>query len=123
MASGSASGRRPYRTRAGWAGALLFVAALLAGCGPARHSLGQLAAHQEAYDGQEVTTSGTVRSFEEPSGTYYVLEDAFDDRVELTPADRVADLVGKTVTVTGRFSVDPAQGRVIAVDSVEASAS
>ncbi len=63
-----------------------------------------------------------VRHFTDGGG-YDVLEDAQADRVLLRPESSVAGRVGTTITVTGRFSVDPAAGRVIDVATVTASAS
>lgn len=94
---------------------------LLGACGPARVSLGQLADHQEQYAGHSVTVSGTVRHFTD-SGGYDVLEDPQQHRVMLRPESAVAGRVGSVITVTGRFTVDPALGRVIDVASVSASA-
>jgi len=108
---------RPLRS----ATAVLCLAALLAGCGAPHHSLADLVEHQETYDGRTVSTSGTVERFEDASGPYYVLDDGAGNRVALTPASSVAGRTGESVTVTGRFSVDPGEGRRIAVDSVSGS--
>ncbi len=64
-----------------------------------------------------MTTSGTVRHFTD-SGGYDVLEDDAGNRVLLDPESAVASYLGRTVTVTGRFSVDPNRGRVLSVQSV-----
>ncbi len=101
--------------------AVALLGIVLAGCASPHRSLADLVAHQETYDGRVVTTSGTVRRFEDPSGPYYVLEDADGNRVEVTPASSVEGRVGEVVSVTGRFSIEPMQGRVIAVDSVSPS--
>ncbi len=101
--------------------AILFLAALLAGCGPAHHSLADLVEHQETYDGRTVSTSGTVERFEDPSGPYYLLDDGSGNRVALTPASSIAGHTGESVTVTGRFTIDPGEGRRIAVNSVTGS--
>jgi len=99
----------------------LLLGVLLAGCSAPHHSLAALTEHQDAYDGQAVSTSGTVRRFEDPSGPYFVLEDEDGNRVEVTPANDVSGYVGQTVSVTGRFRVDPQLGRLITVETVSAS--
>lgn len=99
--------------------AVLAVAApLLAGCGPASHTLADLVAHQESYDGKVVSTTGTVRGFHDATGTYYVIEDADADRVLVKPASLFANRVGQAVTVTGRFNVTTTEGRVLTVTAV-----
>lgn len=45
-----------------------------------------LVARQDVYVGQRIETSGVVREFHEAGATYYVLEDAVANRVELKPA-------------------------------------
>jgi len=103
-------------------GAMAVLAgALLAACGATQVSLAQLADRQEQYAGHTVTVSGTVRHFTDGGG-YDVLEDPEGNRVLLRPESSVANRLGMTVTVTGRFSVDQAAGRVITVESVTSSA-
>ncbi len=99
----------------------LLVAAVLAGCSAPQHvTLADLVAQQEAYAGQQVETSGEVRAFHDPGGTYYVLEDANANRVQVRPADDVARYVGRQLTVVGRFDVLPDAGRVMVIESARA---
>lgn len=101
------------------AAAVIAVAApLLAACGPASHTLADLAAHQESYDGKVISTTGTVRAFHDATGTYYVIEDAAANRVLVKPASLFADRVGQTITVTGRFNLTTTEGRVLTVTAV-----
>ncbi len=97
----------------------------LASCGSSgtpgavqRVSLAQLAAHQDHYSGDRVTTTGTVRRFGHGADVYYVIEDAAHNRVEVRPGSLVADRVGSEVTVTGRFDFDDARGRTLRGTSV-----
>jgi hypothetical protein len=101
-------------------GVTLIAGALLAACGPPAISLSQLVDHQEQYDGRTLTTSGSVRHFTDGGG-YDVVEDATGNRVLIRPGSAVSGYVGRSVTVTGRFSIDPSVGRVISVDSVRSS--
>lgn len=100
---------------------LLVSAVLAAACAarqPASVSLASLAAHQEDYKGEEVTTRGVVRRFTDPAGTYLVIEDAEHDRIEVLPASRMARYEGRRVEVTGRFAVDQTTGRLMRVERV-----
>lgn len=96
---------------------LLVVAALSACSGATSATLAQLVEHQQDYDGSLVRTSGTVRSFTDANGTYYVIEDATSNRVELLPPRDAARYVGRKVTVTGRFEVSAWAGRILDVES------
>ena len=94
----------------------LFVGA--AGCGSSgsvtcagRVSLAQLAARQDHYSGDVVTTTGTVRRFGQGASTYYVIEDAAHHRVEVAPNASFSGHVGDDVTVTGRFTLTEDRGR------------
>lgn len=84
-------------------------------------SLAQLSANQESYNGDQVSTSGTVREFSDGGTTYYVLEDADQDRVALEPANEAAPYAGEDVTVTGRFTFGQETGRRIDVTTISAT--
>jgi hypothetical protein len=94
------------------------LAAACAGRQPASVSLASLAAHQQSYRGKQVTTQGVVRRFADATGTYFVVEDAEHDRVEVLPASRMAAYQGRRVEVTGRFGVDQTTGRFMQVERV-----
>lgn len=101
--------------------ALIGVVLLASACGihqPVSVSLGSLAANQGSYQGQEVRTEGLVQRFTDPTGPYFVLEDAQQDRVEVLPAARMAGFEGRRVEVTGKFGVNETIGRYIQVERV-----
>lgn len=79
-----------------------------------------LVSQQTSFDGRRVRTSGTVREF--PSPHHVWIEDAALNRVELRPAERLAERVGQRVEVVGRFSFAPDVGRRIELESVEPAA-
>lgn len=79
--------------------------------------LSVLALEQEAWHGRDVETTGTVQTFASPR--HFWIEDADQNRVELTPSDGLMELVGRTVTVTGRFTFREGEGRRIAVEDLE----
>jgi len=100
------------------------VVAALAGCGGGSGpvSLARLAADQDAYVGKQVTTSGRGEKQAGANGTaYYVLADAQQDLVILTPSRAANRYVGQAVTVSGRFGLDPHAGRLIDVASIAVS--
>jgi hypothetical protein len=105
-----------------------FIAALAAACSSGQGksatevSLAQLSAAQESYNGKQVSTSGTVREFSDSGGTYYVLENAEQDRVALEPADEAAPYAGQDVTVAGRFTFGQETGRRIELTTISATA-
>lgn len=96
------------------------VGPLTTGCagGPTEVSLTRLAQEQDAFSGDEITTSGTVRKFEDARGSYFVLEDESRNRVALSPTSMVAGLVGEEILVTGNFEVRPGFGRVIEIERI-----
>ncbi len=104
--------------------ALLLTALLVAapGCasGPVEVELSQLAADQEAYDGDTVVTEGTVREIRDhpDAEPYHVLEDAHDNRVRLLPDELAAEYAGRRVQVRGGFEFDPGQGRLLRAEDV-----
>lgn len=94
----------------------------LAACGSTEPvSLGALASNPDAYTGDQVSTHGVVQRFVDPTGSYYVLQDAQLHRVELRPASRVSGDAGREVNVTGSFTFSPDAGRFIDVESVSPS--
>ena len=104
------------------AAALLAAALLLAACGggtsaPTEVTLAELVDDHEAFDGDTVTTSGTVRTYHRPR--HYWIEDERQHRVELVPEDRVAPHLGEEVRVTGRFTFRDDEGRRIEIDELE----
>ena len=109
-------GRLPAAAAMVLASALL--AAACAGSRPVSVSLAGLAAHQEDYKGKLVTTRGVVRRFADTAGTYFVVEDAEHDRVEVLPPSRMARYQGRQVQVTGRFGVNQTVGRFVRVERV-----
>lgn len=116
MARRATTGRRTAR----WSLLALAAASALAACGGGGGSgdrsaaLSDLAQNQAAYAGTTVSTSGTVRRERNADGSrYYVLADPQQDLVVLRPGSRAARYVGRPVSVTGRFGIDPRAGRVI----------
>lgn len=90
---------------------------LVAGCsstGPIQVELAELADRQQAWHGRRVEVTGVVRTFEPP--LHYWIEDARQNRVELVPPDGLGDLVGRPVTVRGRFTFREGEGRRIVID-------
>jgi hypothetical protein len=80
-------------------------------------SLAELVADQAAYDGELVTTEGTVRSFDDP--LHHWVEDADVNRVELVPDEVAAPHLGAEVRVTGRYTFRDDEGRRIEVERLE----
>lgn len=85
--------------------------------GPVDVSLAELVEDQRAYDGRTVTTSGVVRSFDDP--VHYWIEDPDVHRVELVPAELIEQHVGTEVEVTGRYTFRDDEGRRIEIDELE----
>lgn len=95
------------------------IGVLTTACGTATQvSIASLAADSERYAGTEVETQGVVVRFVDPSGPYFVLQDAEEHRVELSPGSSVSGDVGRHIDVTGQFSDSPKVGRVIKVERV-----
>lgn len=94
--------------------------ALLAACDgePQQVSLASLVGREEQYDGQRIEVRGSVRAFDDPDGRYYVVEDAWSNRVQLSPTERAAPFDGRQIRVTGRFSFREDQGRRIAIEEI-----
>jgi hypothetical protein len=101
---------------------LLAIVALGACAGVRNVSLEELATEQEQLAGETVRTSGIVRRFTDPDGApYYVLEDAADNRVLLSPPDAVARYEGQALAVVGTFEVSATLGRLLHVQSLAAA--
>lgn len=81
-------------------------------------SLATLATNSQRYTGAQVSTRGVVQRFVDPSGPYFVLQDAQEHRVELLPSSRVSPDVGRQIEVTGTFNFSPDSGRFIDVQEV-----
>jgi hypothetical protein len=116
--------RRRHRRARLWIGVMLVMASpALSAC--ARHddrpvdvTLSSLARYQEAYQGQLVRTQGVVRTFEPPR--QYWIEDDEPNRVALEPVALVAPLLGREISVVGRFHFDDRTGRVIRIERLTA---
>ena len=104
---------------------LMMFAVTCSPFGPAHVPLAELADQEEAYIGETVQTTGTVRMFEAEGrfARHFVLEDEQRNRVAIVPQDALADFVGERIEVTGRFEFDEATGRVIHLDSVTGAGS
>lgn len=97
------------------------VAMTLTGCGPDSDRiealpLAELVRFAERYDGQRVSTSGTVASHPDPE--HYWIEDDALNRVEIRPADAIRGMVGDEVRVRGVFRYARDTGRIIRADEV-----
>ncbi len=97
-------------------GLLLLITGCVGG-GVADVTLAQLAADQDFHAGRSVRTQGLVQAFGDPPHVW--IEDGVPNRVEIIPAEAVADLVGQQVRVEGRFTYAEDEGRRITVDTVE----
>ncbi len=73
--------------------------------------LATLVAQQAEYDGQALSTTGIVRTFDEPR--HYWIEDDELNRVAIEPDEAVSDYVGERVRVTGDYRADRETGRVL----------
>lgn len=96
----------------------LLMAALLGACSETIREipLATLVEQQADYDGQTLTTTGTVRTFDEPR--HYWVEDDNFNRVAIEPDEAVSELVGERVRVTGEFSADRVRGRILVASEV-----
>lgn len=102
-------------------GAAIVVAIAVSACGPssgdtATLTLDELVRFAERYDDQTVSTSGILRTHDDPE--HYWIEDNALNRVEIRPMDRVDELVGKTIRVEGEFSYSRKTGRILRVDEL-----
>ena len=105
--------------RSVWGRAALLAALIgLAGCdysdAPQAAPLRMLAEQPADYDGELVTTAGTVRHFQDP--LHYWIEDDGYNRVELAWGDDLAPYLGQRLAVRGLFRYDPTEGRRIDVE-------
>lgn len=108
------------RTATWPAGACLLLVLALAGCAEERIlevTLDQLAGSPAAFDGKQVRTRGTVQALDDPE--HYWIETTPRNRLALRPGSAVADRVGESVVVVGRFSWHPEQGRRLELQSVQ----
>lgn len=92
----------------------------LAGCdysdAPQAAPLRMLAEQPDNYQGELVTTAGTVRHFQDP--LHYWIEDDDLNRVALKPMEKVKPHLGKRVRVTGVFHYQENAGREIELESI-----
>jgi hypothetical protein len=99
--------------------ALLLVGACTQEMEPEAVPLARLVSEQESYEGEEVETRGTVRSFGEgPATRHYVVEDPQANRIQLIPGRLAEGFVGREVMVVGEFGFDASRGRFIRVDHI-----
>lgn len=79
---------------------------------PTSLSPADLARFAERYDGELVSTLGTVHRFDDPE--HYWIEGPSGHRVAIRPSDSVRERVGQRVRVTGEFTYDRERGRRLA---------
>ena len=73
----------------------------------------------DTYVGQRVEVQGTVRAFSDDSGTYYVVEDAQQNRILLQPINPlISQRVGQSLQVTGTVGFRDGVGIYLDVESV-----
>ncbi|HEX5416709.1 MAG TPA: hypothetical protein VFZ25_13650 [Chloroflexota bacterium] len=73
----------------------------------------------DSYVGQRVELEGTVRAFTDSSGTYYVLEDAQQNRILLQSTDPLIQArVDKSLRATGTVGYREGLGIYLDVESV-----
>jgi hypothetical protein len=97
----------------------LLVSAAIAGCAEERVSevtLDQLTGAPTVFDGERVRTRGVVQSLDDPE--HYWIETSPRNRLAVRPGSAVADRVGESVEVVGRFSWHPERGRRLELQSV-----
>lgn len=78
--------------------------------------LATLVEQQAEYDGQTLSTTGIVRTFDEPR--HYWIEDDDLNRVAIEPDEAVSDYVGERIRVTGDFRADRETGRILEATQV-----
>jgi len=78
--------------------------------------LAALVEQQAEYNGQTLSTTGTVRTFDEPR--HYWIEDDDLNRVAIEPDEAVSDFLGKRVRVTGDYRADREAGRILEATQV-----
>ncbi len=100
------------------AGLVVILAVAVAACstGVTRVDLAVLADEQEAWHGRLVEVTGTVQMFDDPR--HHWVEDAEQHRVELVPSAGLDALVGRMVTVRGRFTFREGEGRRIEIQEI-----
>lgn len=97
---------------------VLVALALLAACNKTTTDipLATLVEQHAEYNGQTLTTTGIVRTFDVPR--HYWIEDDDLNRVAIEPDEAVSDLVGKRVRVTGHYRASRETGRVLEATEV-----
>lgn len=78
--------------------------------------LAALVDQQAEYNGQTLSTTGIVRTFDEPR--HYWIEDEDLNRVAIEPDEVVSDYLGERVRVTGDYRADRETGRVLEATEV-----
>lgn len=78
--------------------------------------LAMLVEQQAEYNGQTLTTTGIVRTFDIPR--HYWIEDDNLNRVAIEPDEAVSGKVGKRVRVTGHYRASRETGRVLEATEV-----
>lgn len=78
--------------------------------------LARLVEQQAEYDGQTLSTTGIVRTFDEPR--HYWIEDDDLNRVAIEPDESVSDYVGERIRVTGDYRADRKTGRILEATQV-----
>ncbi|MCH8533213.1 MAG: glucose-inhibited division protein B [Saccharospirillum sp.] len=92
--------------------------AVLAACSETTKEipLATLVAQQAEYNGQTLSATGIVRTFEEPR--HYWIEDDDLNRVAIEPDEAVSNYVGERVRVTGNYRADRETGRILMATEV-----
>lgn len=81
-------------------------------------SVHDLSVAPQVHAEERVTTSGVLRLFQEPAEHFLVTADGLGIIVRGYDERALLELVGRAVTVTGRFGFDEADGTYIEADSV-----
>jgi|GEM_PF-4498217 len=100
--------------------AIVAARAILPGLRPVEPAtLGAIHFQTEEYVGRRVEVSGTVRAFSDQSGTYFVLEDANQNRILLQSNDPVVGRsVDRPLRAIGTVGFDDRIGIYLDVQSV-----
>jgi hypothetical protein len=110
--------------------ALVLAALALAACGSQKStlppapgaagtvSLRDLAKHPEVYADATVTAIGTVSRVAHPGGALYTLRGGNGTRIALEPSSRAARYAGRSVRVSGVFTVTFTLGYEILVSKI-----
>jgi hypothetical protein len=129
-----AARRAAFAHRRSALAALAFSALALAACGSAKStlppapgakgtvSLRQLAIHPEVYADAGVSAIGSVTRVAHSSPALYALSGAHGTRIVLEPTSKAASYVGKSVRVSGIFTVSFKLGYEILISKIAATA-